>query len=139
MNMDLISIYLQPVVVEHPFISGVSPHCTPSFTSLKNACTKSAEAGNWTNTMQVNFREKGRNTEDINRAQVSCIREFADSDDRKSLSEARKICGSTRIKYHGLSEIELGLYDHIPTINRRKEGKFQGFISIHLPLELLRI
>ena len=112
------------MVVEHPVISGVSPHCTPSFMTLKHACTKNADAGNWTNTMQVHFREKGRSTEDINRAQVSCIREFADSDQRKSRSEARKICGSTRIKYHGVSEIELGLYDHISSNKNGQEGKY---------------
>ena len=80
--------------------------------------------------MQVDFIENHRSNQDVNSLQVSCTREFSDMDERKSLLEARATCGSTRIEYSGLSVTELGLYDHIPNINRRKETTFQGVIFI---------
>ena len=102
-------------------------------------CTQNAEVGNWSNSMQAHFIENDKSSEDVNGLQVSCTREFSDVVESKSLLEARETCGLTRIKYSGISEKEFGLYDHIPTINRRKDGKFQGFISIHLQFELLKI
>jgi hypothetical protein len=91
--------------------------------SLKHACTKNAEVGNWSDSMQVHFIENDRSNVDVNDIKVSCTREFPDMAERKSLLEARETCGSTRIEHSGISETELGLYDHIPTTGPRKAGE----------------
>ena len=130
--MEIFWFYL--AIIDKPIISGNSPQCSPSLMSLKHACTKSAEAGNWEDSMQFHLTKNDKHDDNINGLQVACVRNFSDVEQQKSLLEATRTCGSTQLEYGGISRKRFALYDHIYPAKEKNDSKFlnnHNFVKLH--------
>ena len=108
------SIFIfKTAITENPVLSGGSPQCSPSLSSLQDTCIKNAEHGAWNDSIHVNFKKFNVNDEAMNGLQVECVREFTGMDKQMSLTDAKKACASTSIEYAGVSETIMSLYDHV--------------------------
>ena len=112
-------------ITQKPIVSGNSPKCSPSLSSLQSACVGNAEKGGWDDSMKMNFIENNDDIEAMNGLQISCTREFIGLENQLSLMEAKEACASTRIEYGGISETAMALYDHVDN-DRNEENKETG-------------